>query len=121
MIIALPTIDYGSIKAMKCIGINDNYTMGMPLQVLDSFAADFDGDTLNIVYIVNDEFWKYAQEVFDPRNAMMISRNDGKFNNSMNVFKDTLINSNALIYLSRNKYTPAQMNKIKALQKKYAE
>ena len=35
-----PTIDYGSIKAMKCIGINDNYTMGMPLQVLSSFAAD---------------------------------------------------------------------------------
>lgn len=114
-----PTIGYGSIKAMRCVGINDNYTMGMPLQVLDSFGADFDGDTLNIVYIPNDNFWKSAEEIFDPRNSMMISRNDGKFNNSMNVFKDMIINANALIGLSRSKYTNAQLDKIKALKKKY--
>lgn len=35
-----PTIEYGSVLAMRCVGINDNYTMGMPLQVLKGLAAD---------------------------------------------------------------------------------
>lgn len=37
-----PTINYGSIMAMRCVGINDDYTMCMPLQILTPFAADFD-------------------------------------------------------------------------------
>ena len=37
-----PTINYGSIIAMHCVGINDSYVMGMPLQVLKALAADFD-------------------------------------------------------------------------------
>jgi hypothetical protein len=28
--------------AMRCIGINDDYTLSMPLQILNPFAADFD-------------------------------------------------------------------------------
>lgn len=35
-----PTINYGSIMAMRVCGINDDYVMSMPLQVLPSFAAD---------------------------------------------------------------------------------
>ena len=38
-----PTINYGSIMAVQCVAINDDYTMGMPLQILATMAADFDG------------------------------------------------------------------------------
>jgi len=37
-----PTINYGSIMAMRIVGINDDYTMSLPLQILTPFAADFD-------------------------------------------------------------------------------
>lgn len=116
-----PTIEYGSIKAMKCVGITDNYTMEMPLQVLDSYSADFDGDTLNIVYILNNDFWRVVQEIFDPRNAMMISRNDGRFDNRFNIFKDMLINSNALMNLGRKNYSNESINKIDKIMSKYIE
>lgn len=116
-----PTIEYGSIKAMKCVGITDNYTMEMPLQVLDSYSADFDGDTLNIVYILNNDFWRVVQEIFDPRNAMMISRNDGRFDNRFNIFKDMLINSNALMNLGRKNYSNESINKINNIMNKYID
>ena len=35
-----PTISYGSIMHMYCIGINDNFTMSVPLQILRPLAAD---------------------------------------------------------------------------------
>lgn len=37
-----PTIAYGGILQMYCVGINFNYTMGIPLQILPLLAADFD-------------------------------------------------------------------------------
>ena len=37
-----PTIAYGGILQMYCVGINYNYTMGIPLQILSLLAADFD-------------------------------------------------------------------------------
>ena len=39
-----PTIAYGGILQMFCIGINYNYTMGIPLQILPLLNADFDCD-----------------------------------------------------------------------------
>ena len=48
-----PTISYGSIMQCFCVGINFNYTMSLSLQVLSPLAADFDGDTLNIMHIIN--------------------------------------------------------------------
>ena len=114
-----PTINYGSILAVKCVAINDDYTMGMPLQILSTMAADFDGDCLNIIYVPNKKFWESAMEVFNPRNAMMISRNDGTFNNDMNIFKDMIINANGLINLGREYYTIQQKQRIQALKTKY--
>lgn len=37
-----PTISYGSILQMHCVKMTDTYTMGIPLQILKSLAADFD-------------------------------------------------------------------------------
>ena len=39
-----PTINYGSIMFMRCVGINDDYTMSVPLQILKPLGADFDGE-----------------------------------------------------------------------------
>ena len=74
------------------------------------------GDTLNILLIINKEFQTAAENVFNPRNSMYISKNDGMFNNSYNHKRDTIINMNTLVQLSRNKYTPQQLASIKAAQ-----
>lgn len=112
-----PTIQYGSILQMYCIGINLSFTMSMPLSVLSPLGADFDGDTLNILYIINKAFLARAEEVFNVRNAMNISRNDGLFDNQVNrVIRDTAINANTMIHLSRDKYSESQLEKIRMLK-----
>lgn len=111
-----PTINYGSILFMRCVGINDNYTMSVPLQPLKPLNADFDGDALNILSIINKAFAEKANQVFNPRNAMMISHNDGYFESALNHEKDVLIITNSLIELSRKYYTDNDIEKIKQLQ-----
>ena len=74
------------------------------------------GDTLNILLIINEEFRIAAEYVFNPRNSMYISKNDGMFNNSYNHKRDTIINMNTLVQLSRSKYSPDQIAAIKAAQ-----
>ena len=56
---------------------------------------------------------------FNPRNAMLISRNDGLFNNSVNVFKDILITANGLIGLGRDSYTKEEMDEILYIKEHY--
>lgn len=107
-----PTIAYGGILQMFVVGINDNYTMAVPNQILPLIAGDYDGDVLNILYIINQAFYKAAFKVINPRNAMYVSRNDGKFNNDVNHTKDTLINLNSLIRLARSNYSQEQLERI---------
>lgn len=90
--------------------------MGMPLEVLSGLAADFDGDTLNILWIINKEFQTAAEYVFNPRNSLYISKNDGMFNNEYNHKRDTIINMNTFVQLSRSRYTSDQLNKIRQAQ-----
>lgn len=101
---------------MRCVGINNNYTMSVPLQILKPLGADFDGDVLNVLYIINQEFAKRAEVVFSPRYAMMISHDDGKFDSAMNHSRDTLIMLNSFIELSRDNYTEDELNQIKLCQ-----
>lgn len=111
-----PTITYGGILAMYCTKISTGFTMAVPLAILEGLAADFDGDTLNILLIINKDFETAANYVFNPRNSMYISKNDGMFNNSYNHKRDTIINMNTLVQLSRKYYTPEQIAKIKQAQ-----
>lgn len=41
---------------------------------------------------------------------MYISRNDGKFNSTVCMQRDTLINANTLVHIGRNFYTPDEQN-----------
>lgn len=111
-----PTIAYGGIQQVFCVGINLNdYTMSLSLQVLKPLCADFDGDVLNILNIISDAFFIRAYQIFNPRNAMYISRSNGKCNSDVLVQRDTLINANTLTHLAGNDYTADEIAKIKAL------
>lgn len=108
-----PTIGYGSILQMYVVDICDSYTLGLPLQILPLLGADFDGDVLNVMYIINKSFYEVASRVLNPRNAMYISRNDGKLNKDVLHNKDTLINVNGLKQLSAKSYSPEQLERIR--------
>ena len=107
-----PTISYGSILQMFCIGFTDSYTMSVPLQPLPLLVADFDGDVLNVLIPINQTFIKMCWQKFNPRNTMYISRNDGYFNSDMSMQKDTLINANGLARLGNTSYTSEEIANI---------
>lgn len=100
-----PTINYGGILQMFVVGINKDYTLGIPLDILKLLAGDFDGDVLNIVYIINQQFFEYANKVFNPANAMVINRNDGMLNPDVIPSRDTMINLHTFVSLGRPFYT----------------
>lgn len=108
-----PTIGYGSIQQMFVVDICDSYTLGLPLQILPLLGADFDGDVLNVMYIINRSFFESANISLNPRNAMYISRNDGRLSKDLIHNKDTLINANGLIGLARKNYSQEQLERIK--------
>lgn len=96
--------------------------MSVPLQSIKPMAADFDGDVLNIMHIINQAFFERCYVVFNPRNAMYISRIDGKLNPDLLVQRDTLINANTFLHLGRKNYSKEQLEAIqaaKARQKEY--
>lgn len=107
-----PTINFGSILAMQLVGITDTYTLQVPLQILDPLAADFDGDVLNVAWIINTAFAELANEIYNPRNSLFIDRNDGNFNISFIHNKDTIINYNTLMRLGRSAYSPENIKLI---------
>ena len=72
--------------------------------------------TVNILYIINKDFQRAAEHVFNPRNSYYISKNDGMFNNSYNHKRDTIINMNTLVQMSRSHYSEEQLTKIRAAQ-----
>lgn len=112
-----PTIQYGSILQMFCIGISFSYTMEIPLPILPLLCADFDGDVLNSLFLINKDFIEAAYYIFNPRNSMYISRNDGKFNNEVNHQRDTIINLNTFIDLGRGVYTKEDLDIIMRVKK----
>ena len=69
--------------------------------------------------LYNKEFKEACEAVYSPRNAFCISRDDGKMNPSINVFKDILINLNSLVGIGRYKYNQNQLAKIEEF--KYTE
>lgn len=113
-----PTISFGSILQMYCVGINFNYTISVPLQILSPLGADFDGDTLNVFHIINEPFYLRAREVFNPRNSMYISKNNGLLNKDVLIQRDTLINANALNDLTYRKYTQEELDHINTIKEK---
>lgn len=87
--------------------------MSISLLVLKALAADFDGDTLNILFMYNKDFIRLADRIISPRQ-MFISRNDGRCNSDFIHSRDIIINANSLKDLYN--YSPQQVDRIKQLQ-----
>lgn len=87
----------------------------MDVLIICKMDQSVDGDVLNILYIINKAFKERAIQIFNPRNTMYISRNDGMFNNDVNHQKDTLINANTFIDMGRDNYTQEELAMIENL------
>lgn len=72
------------------------------------------------MYIINRDFLQRAIEIFNPRNAFYISRNDGLFNNLVNHQKDTLINANTFVELGRGVYSKDDIDNINRIKMKWS-
>ena len=88
-----PSISPSSIIQLHVIGVtqDETYSCRVPHEILTSMNADFDGDTLNILLIINKQFLISAAYLFNPRLSMQISPNDGLFNSNMQLQTDTMI------------------------------
>lgn len=91
-----PTISFGGIMAMYVVGINDSYSLEISLLLCKTMGADFDGDKFNSLWCIYDEFIDASQEIINPRNNMLISKNDGKFNKDMSPTDDIIMNLNTI-------------------------
>lgn len=76
------------------------------------------GDTLNILHIINQAFFERAYEVFNPRNAMYISRSNGLLNSDVLPQKDTLVNANTLNDLTLHDYSKEEIEHINRIKEK---
>ena len=110
-----PTLHHGGIFQVYCVGMEDAYVMRLPIRILVLLNADFDGDVLNILQIINDAIYKRATEVYNPRNSFQISRNDGRFNEDVGHGKAVIINYNSAMQCCKDVYTDedrANLNRI---------
>lgn len=116
-----PSISPASIIQLHVIGVtkDDTYSCHVPHEILKSMGADFDGDTLNIMLIINDEFLLNAAKLFNPRLSMQISYNDGMFNSNMSLQTDTMICINSFTQLGIDEITDEEYDMIYACQNSY--
>jgi len=89
-----PTLNFYSMLLMKIRKIkhdNNDYCLSVPLSILPGLNADFDGDILNIIGLVDRAFQKMYRK-YDPVSRMLTDRDSGLLNNYFVINKDQLIN-----------------------------
>lgn len=113
-----PSISPASIIQLHVVGVtqDDTYSCRVPHEILKSMGADFDGDTLNIMLIINDDFLINAARLFNPRLSMQISYNDGMFNSNMSLQTDTMICINSFVQLGIDSITEEEYALIQECQ-----
>ena len=113
-----PSISPASIIQLHVVGVtkDDTYSCHVPHEILKSMGADFDGDTLNIMLIINDDFLLNAAKLFNPRLSMQVSYNDGMFNGRMALQTDTMICINSFTQLGIDEITEEEYMMISACQ-----
>lgn len=88
-----PTLNFYSILLMKIRSIKKDdmdFNLSVPLSILPGLNADFDGDILNMIAIINKEFIRMFRK-FDPVKRMIISRDTGLLNEYFAIEKSQLI------------------------------
>lgn len=87
-----PTLNYYSLLSMKIRNIKpdiNDYTLSVPLSILPGLNADFDGDILNIIGLMNESM-VYMYRKYDPVMRMIISRDTGNLNEYFSIEKGQL-------------------------------
>ena len=88
-----PTLNFYSMLLMKVRKIKpdgDDYALSVPLSILPGLNADFDGDILNLIGMM-DKSISYMFRKFDPIRRMIISRDSGLLNDYFSITKGQLI------------------------------
>lgn len=75
----------------------------------------YDGDTINIFLLLNDDIIMRCMINLDPINAMILSKNDGMFNDSVNLPTEALISLNGFRRLAP-KYSDEELEEINTLK-----
>jgi len=65
--------------------------------------------------LINQAFYIRAYQIFNPRNCMYISRSNGMCNKDVLPQRDTLINSNTIVGLVKDKYSQDDLKMITKL------
>lgn len=89
-----PSINYGSMMAMKIVKVSNDITdncMKLPIGILPKPNADFDGDIMNIEIHKLDDVAQEIYKKMNPRDNFQISRNDGLFDPDSCLFKDQIV------------------------------
>lgn len=88
-----PTINLYSVLELKVRKVKKSWkrtTLSVPLYILPGLNADFDGDILNIIALIQDEFIRIFKN-FDPMEKYIMSRDDGKLNKLFAINKGQLV------------------------------
>lgn len=91
-----PTLNFYSMLLMKIRevkGDGDDYALSVPLSILPGLNADFDGDILNLIGMLNKALI-YMFRKFDPIKRMIISRDSGLLNEYFSIIKSQLVDLN---------------------------
>lgn len=89
-----PTLNYYSILLMRIRKVkhdSDDYCLSVPLSILPGLNADFDGDILNIIGLMDRTLQKMYRK-YDPVTRMLTDRDSGLLNDYFVINKDQLIN-----------------------------
>lgn len=87
-----PTISFGSILSLRLTSIKkdiEDYTMSISNNLLPILGGDYDGDTLNIIAIMDEKFKKFF-EPLNPKN-MLLNVNDGFFNSAFSLDNEQIL------------------------------
>ena len=112
-----PSICSESIRQMRLVSISKDYSCSVPLNILTGLNADFDGDTLNVCLIINNELLEACKLIFNPKYAGQISSNDGMFNSNVSHQTDTMICMNSFVFLGRDSYSELELETIRRMKK----
>lgn len=88
-----PTLNFYSMLLMRIRKIKpdgSDFALSVPLSILPGLNADFDGDILNIIGLVDPSI-VYMFRKFDPIERMIISRDSGLLNEYFSITKGQLI------------------------------
>jgi hypothetical protein len=88
-----PTIALGSIQCLTITGIYPDIhdlVMALPLTILGLMNADFDGDVLSIVPMIDVDFANKFERFFSPER-LIISAATGRYNRKISLIKDQLV------------------------------